>query len=74
MSSVLLPPSAEILDIGVQGNDVVLWYSFEDSDAHTVPNYFSIVATGNKVPGDDKYWNYMKTVTDGTYVWHVYKK
>lgn len=80
MSSVLLPPSAEILDIGVQGNDVVLWYSFEDYDVHSVLHEFKIVGTGGSVPyepseeKDNPYWTYMKTVMDGSYVWHIYKK
>ena len=75
VSNIYLPPSAEILDIGMQGTDIVLWYSFEDQDKHTVLHEFRVVGTGHNVPNEsNNYWAHMKTVIDGSYVWHIYKK
>lgn len=74
-STLMLPPSAEILDIGVQKGEIVLWYSFEDYEEHSVLHEFHIIGTGYRVPFQEgAYWSHMKTVIDGAYVWHIYKK
>mgnify|MGYP007100133200 CR=1 FL=1 len=75
MNLVFLPPSAEILDIGVQDGEIVLWYSFDPEEEHSEHHYFSVVGTGWDVPSDSgKFWTHMKTVQNGAYVWHIYKK
>ena len=71
-SPVYLPASAQILDIGMQDYKVILWYSFENHEEHTVEHLFRAIPTGGFVPGED--FIYMKTIIDGVYVWHIYKK
>lgn len=68
-----LPGHAEILRVGVQGGAIYLWAVVATNTMLVESRTFDVVGTGNPVPGDATEDNYLGTVEDGPFVWHVFE-
>jgi hypothetical protein len=66
---VAMPKYARILKVGMQNGVPCLWASV-DPDAEREQREFSILGTGGIV--HDR-WEYIGTIFDRPYVWHVYE-
>ena len=68
--AVQMREGVTIRAIGVQGHEIHVWGETPRSaDPLTVTRTFRVVGTGDDVPLGD----YIGTVFEGRYVWHVYE-
>lgn len=70
---IIMPGGAEILHVGVQGENLVpricLW-AYIDPGAETQPRTFRVFGTGHDLPTKHEY---VGTVQMGSYVWHIFE-
>lgn len=68
-----LPAQDDILCFAFQHGLPTVWAACTiNSDKHPVAHLFKIVPTGEEEP-DPKKWQYMITLPDGAYIWHIYQ-
>lgn len=69
-------PSHHMLDIQVQNHSIVAWFVVDtDSKASQVVWPFQIYGTGwNIDPDDFDNFFHLKTLSVGSYVWHIFSK
>lgn len=65
-----LPNSAIIRKVGMQGDKYCIWYEFEQVDTKTKDIIIHVVGTGH--PEIANSWNYLDSIIDGGFVWHLY--
>ena len=66
-----LPQGFEILHVGQQDGNLVLWAMVDaDAPTHKVP--IMIFGTGHPVP-EDSYLYHIGTVQVGAFVWHIFE-
>jgi hypothetical protein len=70
---VMMPAGASILSIGVQLNDICVWYICDTVNAVNERHLFDIYGTGNLMPDGDL-GLFLGTVLthDDSLVWHVF--
>jgi hypothetical protein len=69
--AVLMREGATIRAVGVQGHAIYVWAETPvQADPLTITRTFRVVATGDDLPGVG---NYIGTVFEGPYVWHIYE-
>lgn len=66
-TSILLKKDAEILKVGVSGDDVVFWAEHTGS---VTERTFYVFGTGHLIPD---YLTWRGTVEAGSFVWHLYE-
>lgn len=68
--TIPLPINARILDIQCQLGDVCLWYAFNPAEVHLRRMQFTTIGTGREYP--ETVGDYIGTVQDNGYVWHIF--
>lgn len=68
--TLLLPSSAKPLSVQLQGEQLCLWAEVGDEWNPGKEVVISIVGTGHPIPPGAV--NYLGTVQQGQFVWHVY--
>jgi hypothetical protein len=68
--ALLMPVGAEILSVGVAGNELVLWAKVRINYEDTEVRRFAMVATGRNVPDGSAY---VGTLIDLGTVWHLFE-
>ncbi len=63
---------AKILDIQVQGNEIVLWEMHEAWPCCSYRETILLRVVGTGVNFDADGWTYFKTVQSGSFVWHFF--
>lgn len=70
---VFLPAAAEILTVGAQEGTICLWALDDVLQGLCRHNRtFFVIGTGHEMPECEV--NYIGTVFDGPFVWHVFEK
>lgn len=70
--AVTMPANAEILAAQMQGSAPCLW-ALVDPDAPMETRLFAIVGTGHPATDRVLFENYIATVQDGPFVWHIFE-
>jgi len=67
--TVQMPKGAEVLSVGLQGNDIQVW-ALVDPSKSTTPRHFHVRGTGHacSIAGE----KFIGTIFDGSFVWHVF--
>lgn len=68
--TVNLPPVAQFLSVQIQNGKICVWFLTEKDRPPNVPYQFEVIGTGNLIPHGNR--NYIGTVLDGSFVWHVF--
>ena len=66
---ITMPAFADILSVGAQGSDIVIWASV-DPNAVKEHRRIAVIGTGWEVPEGKK--KFIGTVQLGAFVWHVF--
>jgi hypothetical protein len=69
LTTTMLPEAFVILDVQMQEGAFVFWAEVNPT-APLVPFAIAIIPTGERVPPNSRY---LKTIQDGSLVWHVYQ-
>lgn len=69
-TTLSLPVGAKVLDVQLQDRRLHLWACVDLAGAH-VDRRFLVFGTGHGVPDG---LQYIATVQDGPYVWHVFEE
>lgn len=65
---------AEILTVGIQGEDIVFWALVDMHEKATERRSFAIVGTGWALPADQYLAkNYLGKVEEAPFVWHIFE-
>jgi len=68
-----LPEYTEILTVQFQGNQLCMWYKFNDTVIQRKVLYeIQIVGTGQSFEQNE--FNYITTVQQGPFVWHIFER
>lgn len=71
ISVLHMPAGATVLHVGLDpGNRICLW-AFVDTDLVSETRIFTVVGTGHEVPDG---LEYIGSVVQGPFVWHVFEK
>lgn len=71
--TLLLPIGAKVLSVQMQGSVPTVWTLQDASNTATTTEVLvAMVATGQEFDIDN--WNYVDTLQDGSYVWHVFMR
>lgn len=70
-AGIMLPKNGRILKVGMQGDSVCFWVMFNHPEAQVEARYFYVIGTNQIVPEGA---NYLDTVFDGDYVWHIFEE
>ena len=73
VTSLMLPPDAQILSVGVQSSAIHVWILLDPDVPVTETRHFSIIGTGWDV-NRGELGDFVGTVHDGEFVWHVFAK
>lgn len=63
--------SDRIMDIQAQDGQICMWVMVDLDDRRKSPRTFEVQATGHEFDGSNL--NYLRTVQDGPFVWHVFE-
>jgi len=69
---ISMPKLARILDIQYQNGTLCMWALVDDNDL-IVNRFFTVIGTGHNIPDFSHGLEYIKTVQDGPYVWHIFE-
>jgi len=69
-----MPKDAQILHIGVQGNDICIWAVVNPMPEVYNRRTFFIVGTGTPFSHDYVLTPFIGTVQMGAYVWHIFER
>ena len=73
VTMLAMPANAKILTAQLRDKRICLWVLYSPSNAVQVRK-FMIIGTGKEIKHKDiKKENYISTVQDGKYVWHVFE-
>jgi hypothetical protein len=77
-----MPSGAQVLSVGVQGADIVLWAQVDPEPVTRYDRKFNAINTGDEVPSGTpdrpEYAEYIGTVSvpafvNGVVVWHIFE-
>lgn len=71
VQDILMPESANVLSVGVQRDAICVWVMV-DADTPLVTHKFRVVGTGWIMDPEYEYGEFVSTVLDGSFVWHVF--
>lgn len=70
---VEMPKDAKILSVQWQDGHVYAWAQV-DTEKPVELRYFTVVATGGTILSNDvKFMNYLSTLQEGRFVWHIFE-
>ncbi len=70
-----MPEGAEVLHVGMQDEGLMLWALAKAPSEHAWANEtrtFRVYGTGHPIP-DDVLAQYLGSVKDGPFIWHVFE-
>lgn len=70
-ATIMLPKNGRILKVGMQGDRVCFWVMFNHPEREVEARCFYVIGTNQIVPDG---LNYLDTVFDGDYVWHIFEE
>lgn len=70
-NTIIIGVNDRIMDIQVQHDSIVMWVQLDLTNRAKVRRVFRIVATGHEF--DATNLNYLRTVQDKPFVWHVFE-
>ena len=71
-NTLRLPFGAELLLVGLQGGVINVWAKVEDSEEEFEDHHIRIYGTGHLLSDSEK--EYLGSVFQGGYVWHIYEE
>ena len=70
---ILMPQKSEILSVGLDpSGEMCLWAIIETNNADITYD-FAIVGTGQKLPPDCIKRNFLGTIKNGGFMWHIFQ-
>lgn len=69
-----LPADANVLHVGMERDQLFIWYRTANPNGPSMPRRFRICGTGHECPGPQELYVYLSTVPQGVYVWHVFER
>lgn len=70
-ATIMLPKNGRILKVGMQGDCVCFWVMFNHPEPQVEARYFYVIGNNQVTPEGT---NYLDTVFDGAYVWHIFEE
>ena len=66
-----MPRGARPLSVGMQGQGLYVW-ALVDTEAPAAEHMFAVRGTGNEIKPEVEQGDFIGTVFDGPFVWHVF--
>ena len=66
-----IPKGAKFLHLDIQNQDICLWFQVDPENEIEIRS-FEIIGTGWEFKDDNL--NYIGTINNGLYIWHIYEK
>jgi len=73
IQSVVLPKGAQVLKVGMQGDQMMIWAMVDENPAEFIERKFEVLGTGDSFDYDKKNYRYIDSIFDRPFVWHVFE-
>lgn len=67
-----LPKYSEYVNCSMQDGELCVWILVDPDEKEMFTMKVLVIGTGNPIEHDLDYYEYMNTVFDRTFVWHIY--